>query len=217
MTATAGGRKEYRLASPSGLNNKKNATPKTHCHRVVIGHRLLCVINLNNMEATKEKKATTQVITPEALFSHWQGHRKLTRRVIEAFPEDKLFTFSIGGMRPFAALVMEMLGMAVPTLEGVVTRRWPEYNEIPLNKKENHPTTKDALLALWDDATVSIDNLWPQIPEGRFLERDTAFGQWEGPIHWILFYNIDNEVHHRAQGYVYLRALGIEPPPFWER
>jgi uncharacterized damage-inducible protein DinB len=24
-------------------------------------------------------------------------------------------------------------------------------------------------------------------------------------------------VHHRGQGYVYLRALGIEPPPFWER
>jgi uncharacterized damage-inducible protein DinB len=28
---------------------------------------------------------------------------------------------------------------------------------------------------------------------------------------------IDNEVHHRGQGYVYLRALGVEPPPFWER
>jgi uncharacterized damage-inducible protein DinB len=28
---------------------------------------------------------------------------------------------------------------------------------------------------------------------------------------------IDNEVHHRGQGYVYLRALGVEPSPFWER
>jgi uncharacterized damage-inducible protein DinB len=28
---------------------------------------------------------------------------------------------------------------------------------------------------------------------------------------------IDNEIHHRAQGYVYLRALNIEPPHFWER
>jgi uncharacterized damage-inducible protein DinB len=24
-------------------------------------------------------------------------------------------------------------------------------------------------------------------------------------------------VHHRGQGYVYLRALGIEPPPFYDR
>ncbi|NLG08337.1 MAG: damage-inducible protein DinB, partial [Deinococcales bacterium] len=33
----------------------------------------------------------------------------------------------------------------------------------------------------------------------------------------LVQYAIDNEIHHRAQGYVYLRALGVEPPPFWER
>ena len=27
-------------------------------------------------------------ITPEGLLEHWQGHRRLTRRVIAAFPED---------------------------------------------------------------------------------------------------------------------------------
>jgi uncharacterized damage-inducible protein DinB len=46
---------------------------------------------------------------------------------------------------------------------------------------------------------------------------DKAFGQWEGPGYWILNYIVDNEVHHRAQGYVYLRALGIAPPAFYER
>ena len=33
---------------------------------------------------------------------------------------------------------------------------------------------------------------------------------------WIL-YIIENETHHRGQGYVYLRALGIQPPFFWKR
>ncbi|WP_367868755.1 DinB family protein [Pedobacter sp. WC2423] len=28
---------------------------------------------------------------------------------------------------------------------------------------------------------------------------------------------MDNEIHHRGQGYVYLRSLGIEPPFFWDR
>ncbi|MGZ5248500.1 MAG: DinB family protein [Flavitalea sp.] len=32
-----------------------------------------------------------------------------------------------------------------------------------------------------------------------------------------MFYFIDNEIHHRGQGYVYLRSLGIEPPFFWDR
>ena len=36
-------------------------------------------------------------------------------------------------------------------------------------------------------------------------------------IYGLLLYWIDNEIHHRGQGYVYLRALGIEPPAFWER
>ena len=45
----------------------------------------------------------------------------------------------------------------------------------------------------------------------------TAFGQWPGTGWSLLFYVIENEIHHRGQGYVYLRALGIEPPPFYER
>ncbi|MFS8616658.1 MAG: DinB family protein [Solitalea sp.] len=30
-------------------------------------------------------------------------------------------------------------------------------------------------------------------------------------------YLIDNEIHHRGQGFAYLRSLGIAPPFFWER
>ena len=53
-------------------------------------------------------------IPPAALLDHWQGHRRLTRRVIESFPEDRLFSFSIGSMRPFGALALEILSMAEP-------------------------------------------------------------------------------------------------------
>jgi len=56
-----------------------------------------------------------------------------------------------------------------------------------------------------------------KIPAARFQEVDTAFGQWKMPIWDLLLYIRDNEIHHRGQGYVYLRSLGIEPPHFWER
>ena len=161
--------------------------------------------------------STQAPITTAALLDHWQGHRALTRRVIEAFPEDKLFSYSVGGMRPFADLAIEIIGMGVPTLKGVVTREWDKMEDIAIYKKENKPTTRAELLRHWDESTAEINRLWSQIPEGRFLETDLAFGQWEGPVYWILFYSIDNEIHHRAQGYVYLCTLGIEPPPFWER
>ena len=54
-------------------------------------------------------------------------------------------------------------------------------------------------------------------PPQRFSEVDKAFGQWKAPGFATIQYAIDNEIHHRGQGYVYLRALGIEPPPFRER
>jgi uncharacterized damage-inducible protein DinB len=151
------------------------------------------------------------IISPESLLKHWQGHRSLTRKTIEAFPEDKLFTYSIGGMRPFAELVFEFLGMAVPGTQGIATGTWEKWADAA------KVTTKKELLELWDKATEAIDKIWPAIPEHRWEEKDTAFGQWPGSGTSFIFYFIDNEIHHRGQGYVYLRSLGIEPPAFWDK
>lgn len=154
--------------------------------------------------------AQINVLTADDLLKNWQGHRKLTRRTIEAFPEDKLFQFSVGGMRPFSDIAWEFIRMAVPIAEGVSTGNWAEY-------KRPQPTTKSELLQLWDEQTAELNNKFRQIPPHRFSEVDKAFGQWETPGVVTIQYAIDNEIHHRGQGYVYLRALGIEPPPFWER
>lgn len=151
-------------------------------------------------------------LNSQALLDHWQGHRRLTRRVIEAFPEDKLFTFTVGSMRPFSEMVKEFLKMTEPIAHGVATGEWKEFgvNLAPVR-------TKAELLRLWDETTAKLNAIWPTIPPHRFAEVDKAFGQWEGPGISTILYGIDNEIHHRGQGYVYLRALGVEPPPFWER
>ncbi|SFE44414.1 Uncharacterized damage-inducible protein DinB (forms a four-helix bundle) [Chitinophaga sp. CF118] len=160
---------------------------------------------------------TETVITPEAMLEHWQGHRRLTRHVIEAFPEDKLFSYSIGGMRSFSELAMEMIGMTAPGINGIVTGQWQTTDQLEHHTGKPGPATKAALLERWDDITAEIDRLWQEIPPNRFIERDLAFGQYEGTINSLLFYFIDNEIHHRGQGYVYLRSLGIEPPAFYNR
>ena len=150
------------------------------------------------------------MLTAETLLNNWQGHRRLTRKTIEAFPEDRLFQFSVGGMRPFAEMAWEFIRMAVPIVEGVSTGKWEEY-------KTAKPSSKSELLRLWDEQTAELNEKFPKIPPHRFGEVDKAFGQWEMPGLATIQYAIDNEIHHRGQGYVYLRALGIEPPPFWER
>lgn len=156
-------------------------------------------------------------ITKEQILQHFQGHRGLTRRTIEAFPEDKLFTFSIGGMRSFGEMCQELIMMGVPSYKGLATGKWTEFGKIegaPLSKPAS---TKEEVIQLWDWSTDIITEYFNQITPERLQETDSAFGQWEGQVWWLLFYGFDNEIHHRGQAYVYLRELGIEPPHFWER
>lgn len=157
-------------------------------------------------------ETVTEIISAEALLAHWQGHRTLTRRVIEAFPEKELFEFSIGGMRPFSKIVMELLGIAGPGLKEIVSGQ-----SSPLNESFDDITTKAQLLEKWDEENTVINEYFPQITPERFHETFNLFGMYEAPVIYSIQYFIDNEIHHRGQGYVYLRALGVEPPPFWER
>jgi uncharacterized damage-inducible protein DinB len=152
------------------------------------------------------------VITPEEFLHHWQGHRTLTRRVIEAFPEKEFFTFSIGGMRPAAVLVQELLAIAAPGLKEMVDGVSEKFNE-----HMDHGDKKAYLLKLWDESTVLINEYWSKMSLTRFHEEILAFGQYPGTVISSLLYFVDNEIHHRGQMYVYLRALNIEPPAFWDR
>lgn len=164
-------------------------------------------------------QASAVIMTPEALLAHWQGHRRLTRKTIQAFPEKDFFSFSVGGMRPFAVLAMEILDLAEHGVRGIVTGSYPDVDKLPhhVGNQQFMPKTQVGFLEKWDEVTAAIDALWPQIPAERFQEVDVAFGQYKNANVDSIFYYIDNEIHHRAQGTVYLRALGIEPPAFWDR
>lgn len=150
------------------------------------------------------------IYNKEDLLENWMGNRRLTRRVIEKFPEDQLFTFSIGSMRTFAQLCAELLAIAVPTVYAIHGKE-VQFNEGLTFK------TKEELLQQWDEANKEIVKWFIEIPVERFQERLKLFDQYDGIIKEHITYIIENEIHHRAQAYVYLRALGIEPPFFWER
>lgn len=157
--------------------------------------------------------STAPIVPADAFLAHWLGHRRLTRRVIEAFPEDQLFTYSVGGMRPFGVMALELVEIAGAMARGVATDEWI--------KMEGHDRAatipKSEVLRLHDESTATVEEWYPRIPEGRFNETLTAFGLYPGKVHDLMLYAIDNEIHHRAQGYVYLRSLGIAPPAFYER
>ena len=162
-------------------------------------------------------QTTNGIISSEALLAHWQGHRNVTRRVIEAFPEEQLFSYSIGGMRTFFALAMEIMDLSAKIVNGVLSTSWEFTEALAPLFEEPAIKSKVGVLKAWDAVTLEINRLWPQITPEQFETVTKAFGQWEGSGLDLLLYTIDNEIHHRAQGTVYLRSLSIEPPAFYNR
>ncbi len=153
-----------------------------------------------------------EAISPEALYQHWKGHRNLTKKIIEVFPEEAFFNHSIGGMRPFAAMVMELLGIAGPGILEIVNGK-----SEALVEKFDHQNKKENFLKKWDETTEILEENFLKIKAEQYQDKIKAFGQYEGTVLSTILYYIDNEIHHRAQAYVYLRSLGIEPPAFWDR
>lgn len=162
------------------------------------------------MENSTTENKLNAVFTPEELLNHWQSHRALTRRTIVAFPEKDFFNHTIGGMRPYSKMVQEMLAIAGPGIKEIVDGKKAEFIENDYgNKKENY-------LKAWDEATEIINTYFPKIELEDFHRPVKTFGQYEGTVISSILYFLENEIHHRGQGYVYLRSLNIEPPFFWE-
>lgn len=148
------------------------------------------------METQQELNTLSNgIMTRGSLFNHWKGHRRVTRRLIEIFPEEQMFEFSIGGMRSFVEMIKEISGLTGVGLSGQVTGK-------------SMVCTKAGLLHLWDEITAEIDRLWPQIPSPLFQEVTQAFVEYEGYTLDLILYWIDSEIYHSTADDVYLRAWG---------
>ncbi len=169
------------------------------------------------MNTTNINTETKSFISNENFLNEWLGNRRLTRKVIVAFPEDKLFTHSIGGMRTFAQMVKEIIDLSGPGVRGIATNNWENTGGFTEHDVAPEYRSKAGLLQLFDEGTAEIQAYWPQISEERFTESVLAFGMYEGLVFSTILYFKDNEIHHRAQGTVYLRSLGVEPPAFYDR
>lgn len=150
-----------------------------------------------------------ELLTPEALLTNLKDVRALTRNVIEAFPEKDLFEFSIANLRSFSQMVEEFL-----MITNYIFTETLHEKHTPFYTEGQFPTTKTEVLALWDKVTEIIDREWKEV--GDYTQSLTIYQMTFSFAQWILYF-IENESHHRGQGYTYLRALGIEPPSFWGR
>jgi uncharacterized damage-inducible protein DinB len=79
-------------------------------------------------------------------------------------------------------------------------------------------STKAELLNGCHETMDDVQKWWPKITEERLrtVEKDPFFGGEMSHFN-RLHGALENEIHHRGQGFIYLRLLGIQPPDFWDR
>jgi uncharacterized damage-inducible protein DinB len=154
------------------------------------------------------------LLTTDQLLESLASNRRLTIRTIEAFPDAELFTFvPTEPLRPFSEMVKEILAIERAYVTGIATGKWAYTPPGTMKLK-----SKAELLAACAEARAETLRLWPNLTVERLLtvEEDGLFGPAMANIARLI-YALENEIHHRGQGYVYLRMLGIEPPLFYER
>lgn len=129
------------------------------------------------------------VFTAQEMLQHWKGHRALTRRTIERFPDDHLFSFTPGApLRTFGDMMLETVRMIAPSLHGARTGEW-NFKLADTSAIQD----KAALLAAWDEADELIATTWPH------LTHEALRGVVPPLPHLrALPYLVDNEIHHRA-------------------
>ena len=112
----------------------------------------------------KSAPQTTALVTPESLLKHWQGHRSITRKAIEMFPEEYLFGFQPAPpMRSFGTLMIEVIGMIEPTLNGaeIGDFSWGEFGKMH--------TLFDVLASWREKAFVVVGDA---LPCGHFIPEE---------------------------------------------
>ena len=130
--------------------------------------------------------------------------------MIEAFPDDQLFSFTPAPpIRSFGQLCWEIHGQSEEVVVGLVEGRWssPTWEALPSTRKAD-------LLQAWDALSARIETEIPGVPPARY-EQQSSFHRENEPALEIALGEIANEIHHRGQGMVYLRLLSIQPPDFW--
>lgn len=101
-------------------------------------------------------EAPTPFITPDALLASWQGHRRLTRRVLDAFPDDRadsgLKYLNTDVYRSEKTSISTKLFLAAATMVLIIARITPAWSQAivlepdiyaPLSAEFQSPLTPD--------------------------------------------------------------------------
>lgn len=135
-------------------------------------------------------------------------------RAIAALPADSIDRTVIPNMRTPKQLVVHMYaGVFRELAEGTLRGRVQNVDEPALC---NGITTREDLIQFATAQWQAADRAVGQITDAHLTAMVPTPWEFTAPGAMIAGFIHDEYLHHRGQLYVYLRALGVEPPMLWD-
>lgn len=157
------------------------------------------------------------MLNTSSLSQMWDMMRQrhgIAMRAIERLPEDKLDSHPIPMMRTPKELVVHWYGMAILGLvDGALRGKFEELDEKAATAAIK---TKAELIQYVRECWNSADQTVQKLTDEK-LDASVET-PWGSPLRGsrCLEAASDESIHHRGQFFVYLRALGQEPPDMYD-
>jgi uncharacterized damage-inducible protein DinB len=141
-----------------------------------------------------------------AIIRYRDNVRKLTIKVLEHFPADKLDYRPTPEVRSVAEQFDHILIVETHIRNGLISNTWERSSSFTAEHPDKNLLTD--MLRTEHGKTGSMLHMLPSEAFTRLY--DTRYGRLTGEA--LIYLAIDEEVHHRGNLYVYLRLLNIVPP-----
>lgn len=151
-------------------------------------------------------------VVPElvVLLEHLDRNRAVTLEVLRLIPEGMINWRPSDGLRSFGQHLVHVAKTEEFYIHGLFEGSWNSYNVVEGGRPGRDVIRKRLRESRWSTLKklreANKRDLWtvPSVPNLPV--------QW--PVISWLWYLVEHEVHHKAQIFIYLREIGIEPPFF---
>jgi uncharacterized damage-inducible protein DinB len=151
----------------------------------------------------------------EQLWDQFRQKYGVYLRLLEAFPEDRLHSRPIAGMRTPAEIAVHISASVVRDIAQGVEKGAITANEAGEDTVAAGLRSKDELLAFVRDSWKTADGAVKGIGDAELQAMVPT--PWNKTFPgWVAFHVMGDEfLHHRGQLYAFARASGAEPPFIW--
>lgn len=140
----------------------------------------------------------------------WERAKAYTKEYLDAVPKDKYSFRAQDSVRTFAQQMLHLAqgNIGLSSNGTGATRLWQGWNLEQSKSAQSADSVNYYVMTSYDFAIEGLNKMDP----AKLEEKNKRGNFDESRLSWILK-AFEHQTHHRGQTTIYLRLLGLKPPP----